>query len=469
MLSPLVSARAGAQGTFTAATCNQSDVNAVINGPTHKAVAGDKIIVQVGSCSWTGDINVPVPIDIECAIVAACIITNANTHVETSAGCNGTGELFCLNIGSGFHMMIGGFSFLPSVQGCSGSGYCLADYVIVQGSGLAALMHDMSFNLPNEVVTHAVQWLAPGGVIWNTTFASTSNLTGGCGTQIGSQSGSIVVKSTIPWDAPSTMGTLDTTGTNNLYMEDDVFSYVGQVPDVDDNGRVVLRYNTISNVAGGLTHGTTSSTGGRFVEMYNNIMTDTNPNLNVNRYFWWRAGTAVVTQNTIQALTGGGCYGVKPTFTFTVENARASAAHGCVTGYMGFHQPGSGASATAQNPSNVGPGNPAQTPGDSYQISDPIYIWGNTGTGATYSLYGDNEGSTGSPCNNVNPATGVDYQTSDFFVHGRDLITCEILDGCSSGGAKPGWAPYTYPHPLRALLTGTGIPTAPSSLTATVQ
>jgi hypothetical protein len=49
-----------AQGTYTAASCNQSDVNAVINGPTHKAVNGDTIIVPTtGSpCTWTSGIAI---------------------------------------------------------------------------------------------------------------------------------------------------------------------------------------------------------------------------------------------------------------------------------------------------------------------------------------------------------------------------------------------------------------------------
>jgi hypothetical protein len=42
-----------AQGTFTAASCNYSDVNAVVNGPTHVAVAGDTIKVPAGTCTWT--------------------------------------------------------------------------------------------------------------------------------------------------------------------------------------------------------------------------------------------------------------------------------------------------------------------------------------------------------------------------------------------------------------------------------
>jgi hypothetical protein len=49
-----------AQGTYTAASCNQSDVNAVINGPTHKAVNGDTIIIPAtGSpCTWTSGITI---------------------------------------------------------------------------------------------------------------------------------------------------------------------------------------------------------------------------------------------------------------------------------------------------------------------------------------------------------------------------------------------------------------------------
>ena len=47
-----------AQGTYTAASCNQSDVNAVINGPTHKTVNGDTIHIPAGSCTWTTGITI---------------------------------------------------------------------------------------------------------------------------------------------------------------------------------------------------------------------------------------------------------------------------------------------------------------------------------------------------------------------------------------------------------------------------
>ena len=50
--------------THTAATCNRSDVNAVINGPTHTAVDGDVINIPAGSCTWASGISVPAGIGI---------------------------------------------------------------------------------------------------------------------------------------------------------------------------------------------------------------------------------------------------------------------------------------------------------------------------------------------------------------------------------------------------------------------
>ena len=53
-----------AQGTYTAATCNRSDVNAVINGSTHVAVNGDVIQIPAGSCTWTSAVTVPANVGI---------------------------------------------------------------------------------------------------------------------------------------------------------------------------------------------------------------------------------------------------------------------------------------------------------------------------------------------------------------------------------------------------------------------
>ena len=45
-------------GTYTAATCDYSDVKAIINGPKHKAVNGDVIVIPAGTCTWTTGITI---------------------------------------------------------------------------------------------------------------------------------------------------------------------------------------------------------------------------------------------------------------------------------------------------------------------------------------------------------------------------------------------------------------------------
>src|SRR6266478_4139284 len=58
LLIALCGPAAQAQSSITAASCNESDVNAVINGPTHKAVSGDTISIPSGSCTWTSGISI---------------------------------------------------------------------------------------------------------------------------------------------------------------------------------------------------------------------------------------------------------------------------------------------------------------------------------------------------------------------------------------------------------------------------
>jgi hypothetical protein len=70
-----------AEGTYTAASCNWSDVNAVINGPTHTAVNGDTIVVPAGSCTWTSGLS----------IKAGITLTGSGTP-NTGAGTFGAGN-----------------------------------------------------------------------------------------------------------------------------------------------------------------------------------------------------------------------------------------------------------------------------------------------------------------------------------------------------------------------------------------
>src|SRR5277367_859471 len=58
LLTPFAAHAQSGGATIKAASCQQSDVNAVINGPTHKAVNGDTIQIPAGSCTWTSGIKI---------------------------------------------------------------------------------------------------------------------------------------------------------------------------------------------------------------------------------------------------------------------------------------------------------------------------------------------------------------------------------------------------------------------------
>ena len=387
-----------AAATINAASCSTTDVSSAIAA----AANGDTVQIPNGSCTWASGISTSKQITLQGASVNGVTITHGA----------GSATLLNLNIGSSNRTQIANLRFMPG----TGTGV----YVEINGVGLTPLMHDVYFNIPNFQLAHAVRWYVMGGVIWRATFESTE--------PGGSESGCLVVKASGPaWTAPSTMGTLDTNGTNNLYIEDSVFRNVGQCPDVDDLGRVVVRHSQVIG-SSGLTHGTTSSSGGRQVELYDNTFTYPDTTRNLNRYFWYRAGSAVITRNSVQQITGQ-MYGNKDSFVFVVENARRTGPAGCCTSYMCYHQPGSGGNGTSQ-------------------ISDPVYIWSNTGTGA--SDIGTNEGEPAS--------CGTTYSTSNFFQVGRDYFL--------NGDAKPGYSSYTYPHPLtRGGSTSNALP-APSNLRA---
>jgi hypothetical protein len=58
LLSALMTPLATHASTYTAASCNQSDVNALINGPTHTAANGDTIVIPAGTCTWSSGLSI---------------------------------------------------------------------------------------------------------------------------------------------------------------------------------------------------------------------------------------------------------------------------------------------------------------------------------------------------------------------------------------------------------------------------
>lgn len=376
-VSPAADARVG----VSANSCSALDVAAAIA----RAQDGDVITIPNGSCRWPFGIETAKQISLRGASPGGVTITHAA----------GDETLLKMTVGPHHSTRIANLRFLPG----SGSGA----YVEFAGTGMPPLMHDVYFNVPDGQLQQAVRWFAKGGVLWRATFESTD--------PGGSQSGCLMVRNPgVRWEAASTMGTLDVDGTSNLYIEDSVFRNVGSCPDVDDNGRVVLRHSRIIG-SSATTHGSTSAQGGRQVELYGNSYTYPDRTRNINRYFWFRGGTAVITGNRVEKIEGP-MWGSKLSFSFTIENTQRRTHAGCCVTYMCWHQPGAGGNGSSQVP-------------------DPVFIWNNTGSGAS------SIGTSGAD----RETCGSRHSTDDFFKPDRDYFV--------ERGPKPGYVPYRYPHPLR--------------------
>ena len=233
------------------------------------------------------------------------------------------------------------------------------------------------------------------------------------------------------WTHPSTMGSNDVGGTNNFYLENCYVAGYLNAGDFDDNAKAVWRYSTFDNAGTG-THGADSSSYGvRHYEFYENTFLFNGYNngttMNVNWWFYLRGGSGVFFSNFLPAISSTD-YGTKSSFNMTVMNLQRNAGpHPCW---------GAGTTNGADYPAprQVGMGYvTGLSASDSYTYngdSEPLYAWGNTGSGAT--AFGRTDFG-GTSC--ASPDT-----TANYIVYGRDVFT-NTVDASYPGA-------YTYPHPL---------------------
>jgi hypothetical protein len=71
-------------------------------------------------------------------------------------------------------------------------------------------------------------------------------------------------------------------------------------------------------------------------------------------------------------------------------------------------------------------------------VLDPVYIWNNSGTEITDPGYVGTQTFNPDNCGNNQNVTNYPQQNRDYYVK----------------VSKPGWEPYTYPHPLHAAYAG---------------
>jgi len=211
------------------------------------------------------------------------------------------------------------------------------------------------------------------------------------------------------WTTPDTMGSNDTTGLSNFYVEDCYFAGA-QCFDFDDNSRTVVRHCLFNNSNLGSHGAETSPEGLRHFELYDNTFLFDNlgdDTLNLCRWFWLRGGTGIITDNVMPDMKSqiwGDCDEIQMIVMSLRRDCR----------YAGHAYP---------VPRQVGQGHDGKAP-----ILDPLYIWNNPGNPRV-------------GMNDYEPdEVGRGVRTADYIREGRDYHV---------GKAKPGYGKYTYPHPLR--------------------
>lgn len=401
------------EDTHTAAGCSTSQVQAAINA----ADDNDTVVVPDGDCTWTSGVTISKGIHVKAATVGGVNLTYAI----------GAGRLFTMNEDPDWYTAISGFDFIQTSGG--GENDNVIFWTRTTG-GKPMFAFSMTFTGPD---VQAIEVQTNRGVIFNNTAdcTTTAENAGNCEFLQCKSDGDGQLSR---WEAPSTMGMLDTDGTNNLYFEDNsIENYAKQAVDADGLCRIVIRGNTFNNSAV-TSHGPdTGPYGNRHAEIYNNAFTYStgsgcsgpiaNSHAAMSYLMFMRGGTWVVHDNSIPNIDN--CYigSSHAEFKYQIQNlTRKSGPMPCYTGGKPMpRQTGYGHNGTAY-------------------VSDPIYLWNNTHPGGTNAAaypgspenYGPNECGAGTP------------DISEYLTLGVDII-----GSSETGTAKPGYSAYTYPHPLR--------------------
>ena len=513
-----------------AASCSQSDVNAVINGPVHTAVNGDTIQIPPGSCTWTSGIKISgVGIDITgtgtpntgAGTVGAgtsntTLINNASapffTFTGLSVGQTAKVELLTMSAsGAGSNSIIGPIVF---------AGTCTS-------SGCANIRVD-------NINFTAGTWETPmagGFVIVGNVFGVVDHNTAN---EAIASSPALVQVTYNSWQGVGDYGdnsfaSSDTFGTaQTMYIENNSLTGVrGSENDVPPPGlnaggaRYVCRFNTISDMSGtGVCSAHGTAWGGRFrgqrqIEVYYNTINIGSPGCNALNGL--NSGTGYYLSNSVNDAGGGcnefldvdiarfimtgapwgSCNGTGP-----YDQIPFSSTSACVD------QPGSSKGTLLQGISPIlatlgltGWPNPA---------SDPVYEAGEKmnagGLGAAVSIKSDgtstrvlfnrdvyaevSQSAQSSPTSPFNGTTGTGYGTlanrppsctagvgywaTDQGSWNQSGGGEGVLFICGASGwpSSPNYTPYTYPHPLTAGSStppSSQSPNPPTALTATPQ
>ncbi len=350
---------------------------------------------------------------------------------------NSGSTLFSVTEDSSFHTNLSGFKIAQGTGVGDGVDF-------ISGGAQAILLHDCWIEQPgaNPQGGGSVRTGVSRGVVWNCSFDASPF-------SMAPLAFDLVPYDQTAWSMPSYWGALDTNGERNFYVENCDFHAYLNATNNDEGARSVFRYNLFDNAGFG-THGADSSPmGQRYFEYYNNTGVfngySDGTTFNMNWWFFVRGGTYVIHDNTLPAFQSQD-YGTKADVNMTVMNLQRNAGPNPCWGqgtsggadYYAPQQVGmgyvTGTGVDGKGQSTYIPGNGYSTPqyvGD----SEPAYIWGNSRVplgNVVTSDYGSG---------NADSCTGTVDTSANYIKLNRDYF--------NGSTPKPGYTPYTYPHPLR--------------------
>ena len=406
--------------TITATTCSYADVKAALD----RAANGDTVLVPPGTCTWSSSMD----FDLAISNGTNKYLTLQGAGIDQTIIIDGVSKgqypnipyLFRWTTVSGGLARITGFTF----QGGTETDCCNKGMIYIRGDS-SLFRFDHNKVVPTKTSGMMIWGNVRGVIDHNTfdvskafglyTFHDSWQAVGGYGDN--------------SWATPGSLGTADA-----LFIEDNTFrndqtsSYHSYANDGWAGGRVVYRRNTYIACTWA-NHGTESSgrqRSQRQYEVYDNTFIWDLKGNNFASLIGSRGGVGVVFNNT--ALISNGT--INSLFDLTYYRASQSFSP---WGQCPSVWDQSGTSCLDQ----TGKGQGELTTGDSpspakwlNQAADPTYAWNNTVNSVV--------------SNAVSHVPSVVALNRDFF-----------------NQARPGYSPYTYPHPLVSASAPTNPPPSP--------
>jgi hypothetical protein len=380
-------------GSVTAASCSTAHVQEAVNSVSN----GGTVLVPAGSCAWTSGVY----------------ISGKNITVK---GAGKTSTLISMT-GNGQQA----FSLTATATRITGFGFTSTGdngFVAASGEGFRVDHNRLTNSDLRVVYLVSTYGLWVTGVIDHNEFSNAGVLRQGDG------AGPPIALAS--WQIPSSIGNPDQRGV--IYVEDNTFTFPTSFPNavaLESNygGRWVFRFNTVTNGdVGAHSLSGPNQRGTRSWEIYGNTF---NLGTFIHAMFL-RGGTGVVFNN---AVTSNAPNNVN---LASLDNERSFQSN--------FPTPAGPCNGTSSWDVNttgqkgwpcrdqIGRGTDGAGTFPQPQASEPAYFWNNT-------INGVQKGPAIVNCSNNNK-TGD--SCADIVIN-RDFF---------SGMARPGYTPYTYPHPI---------------------